>query len=158
MTASISEPRELTAGRELDALIAERVMGAQVSWWSLRLVDRPPMDVEWRHGCFTSDASLERMELGEVLVADDRGDMPMQQMLVGGEWENIPRYSTDIASAWKVVEKVDNRNSVAREMGVLTFCINRYDDGYTALVFNVGATAETAPLAICLAALKAVEA
>ena len=143
---------ELKAGRELDALVAEKVMGCRVSWWSLRLVDRPPTDIEWRHGLFTSEASLERMEEGEVLVADANGDMPMHQMLGRSEWEGIPRYSTDIAAAWEVVEKMRARGLIVDlTLGAGAYC---RIGGFRPFAEERGATA---PLAICLAALKAVQ-
>jgi hypothetical protein len=65
----------------------------------------------------------------------------------------VPYFSTQIAAAWEVVEKLDNRNDVAKEMGIVVCTIYRYGNGYTVRFFNSGATAETAPLAICLAAL-----
>jgi Phage ABA sandwich domain len=115
---------ELKAGRELDALVAEKVMG----WTQVRNSKPEGFSSLWRGRPPGNLATLR----------------------------TIPDYSTDISDAWKVVEKVDNRNGVAREMGVLTASISRYDNGYTVRFFNSGVTADTAPLAICLAALKAV--
>lgn len=114
------ETTELKAGRELDALIAEKVMGLTVEWWNGEVYS------------ITVEEGHERSS------------------------SHVLPYSDNIAAAWEVVEKLDNRNVVAKEMGVLRFTINRYDDGYTARFFSVGATADTAPLAICLAALQAV--
>lgn len=74
----------------------------------------------------------------------------------------IPCYSTDIAAAWKVVEKL--------KLSVLTLgnswiatrlpqdsTIDTYENGrgYIEAVTDVSAEAETAPMAICLAVLKA---
>lgn len=71
----------------------------------------------------------------------------------------VPEYSTDIAAAWQVVEKLDftivkvdegwmvgklDINAFTNDSGVVYGCI--YDPGL----------AETAPLAICRAALLAV--
>lgn len=71
-----------------------------------------------------------------------------------------PHYSTDIAAAWRVVEEMD-----VRWEGAFVE-VMRHRDGYTCRIFDPGyrqfqdieasAKAETAPLAICRAALKAV--
>ena len=64
--------------------------------------------------------------------------------------------STDIASAWEVVEKL-------RAQGHHTI-LSPHDEGWALTILNaftsgedLVATAHTAPLAICLAALKAVQ-
>lgn len=108
----------MDAGRELDALIAEKVMG-----WTWKEVE------------------------GEQYLYPPRpGDV------------NIPHYSTDIAAAWQVVEKL-------AELGMLTsVCWGRSGNhGIIASVdileggFNKPIAAHTAPLAICLAALETVK-
>ena len=113
----------MKAGRELDALIAEKVMGltrhdesyvAEGVGKVLRFV--------WRDGCGTCVYS---------------GDM------------FLPHYSTDIAAAWEVVEKAD-----------LWSLYGSIGDGPYRACIQFGdreglMTADTAPLAICLAALKA---
>ncbi len=121
-------------GPELDALVAEKVMGLEVSWWSLH--PHPDPD-EWH----------------EVLLPDDKGDMPTRQ--VGGPGgRTVSPYSTSIAAAWEVVEKFVSHGCAAWVEG----------DGHTG--YRAGCTSqrgrfeaegETAPHAICLAALKAVE-
>lgn len=92
----------MRAGRELDALIAERVMGKKV------------------------DQSSPCLEDGSL----------------------IPRYSTHIADAWLVVERFENVE------------VEKFYHAYTAAVHienrAYSIQEETAPLAICLAALKAV--
>lgn len=108
-------------GRELDALIAEKVMG------------RP----------------TERYAGAVVFSVDPnsiQGVYPLDYI--------VPHYSTDIAAAWEVVEKVYDWN----------FRLERFEglskDYYGAQFFLNGewhyGEADTAPLAICLAALKAV--
>lgn len=71
-----------------------------------------------------------------------------------GYVKEVPHYSTDIAAAWKVVEK----------MGNYLFACGRTDDGiWEAYFFPVNsgigklseAHGDTAPSAICRAALKA---
>ena len=102
-------------GRELDALVAEKVMGCRVQKTTLGLCE---------------------LGTGEERVYRDA---------------RIPHYSTDIASVWGVVEKF------APEAMVL----NRYPTGNFAVRFDHNGhwwsdVCDTAPHAICLAALKAV--
>ena len=120
----------MKAGRELDALIAEKVMGltrhdesyvAEGVGKVLRFV--------WRDGCGTCVYS---------------GDM------------FLPHYSTNIADAWEVVPVLDQRLdqfwSVVRAGEKFEFYSNPYELGdYTAYV-----EADTLPLLLCLAALKVV--
>jgi len=67
---------------------------------------------------------------------------------------SIPHYSTDISAAWEVVEKLrgvwDIRSMSKTWVAILSVQVGTSDK-------RVGEEAETAPLAICLAALKAVE-
>lgn len=107
---------DLPSGRELDALVAEKVMG-----WT-NILDRmgvPPNHGPWSH--------------------------------------RVPSYSTDLGAAWTVVEKLiatghiielSNRRSGTWKIGTWQF--------QTFGKLSVGADADTAPLAICRAALKAV--
>ena len=75
----------------------------------------------------------------------------------------LPHFSTDIAAAWQVVEKLRERctvdisveHSVAR---VRVFRGDRYDLLPGAVRDLAQVEARTAPLAICLAALQAVQA
>ena len=134
---------ELSAGRELDALIAEKVMGweyAQSSpdpakyfckeygnnagWWY-----RPSMTPGVKHwGCATCSPP--------------------------------PEYSTDIAAAWEVVEKLapdlyvtieDERHNSERFVSCW-FRGDLWDNPNAEYLAQAG----TVPLAICRAALKAV--
>lgn len=109
---------KLEAGRELDALVAERVFGAVVD--------------------------------GERSSIDpDSADC----------WRETPHFSTDISAAWEVVEMV-----YAKWNGRVRATILRDDGGcYCKFVALTGhgivgsAHADTAPLAICLAALESVK-
>lgn len=112
----------LSAGRELDVLIAEKVMGCRV------LVSRGALenDISVRCGC--SEVHPHEQSSGEVV-----------------------RYSTDIAAAFEVV------GTHLMEL----HCNGSF--GWTCRWLAEGpseqdmeAKADTAPLAICLAALKAV--
>jgi len=111
----------LPPGRELDALVAEKVMG-------------------------------QKLPLGPSEEARSVGPW------FHGEGAVCPSYSTDIAAAWQVVEKFQQTG-----LAVFSFWTGQYP-GYTA---NLNcetadgkwryftADADTAPLAICRAALLA---
>lgn len=128
------------AGRELDELIAERVFGLVRGddFGERPLHDwRDALDDEWNgvmcHRCndYESWTTVAR-----------------QQSAQPGPCDKSPRdYSTSISAAWTVVER----------LGVRGFEMHKMSDGY-AVVFGGGPTAEgeTAPLAICRAALLAV--
>jgi ABA sandwich protein len=106
----------MPAGREMDALIAEKVMGHEVK----RDV------VMWREG----NASLEPYSEGFTVLA---------------------HYSTDIGAAWEVVEKIQTGELRLHEHKLLrTYYLAEFHEpgGSTFMV-----RAETAPLAICRAAL-----
>lgn len=119
----MSEVKELKAGRELDALIAEKVMG-------------------W-HREFVTDPS-SNYSFWNYVDADGRG------MYTPEEWEP----STSISAAWEVVEKLQT-------LGIKCWMKNYIAiPGWHCVViggdFEFEEAADTAPLAICLAALKAV--
>lgn len=103
---------ELKAGRDLDALIAEKVMG-----WT-----RIPKERE-----------------------------TLWQSPTAGSWPvtlaRIPKYSTDIAAAWKVVNALGGHFILRRQLSEWFVTIN-----------GEMAWAETAPLAICRAGIAATEA
>lgn len=110
----------MKAGRELDALVAKKVMG----FCRYRL----------------QQGSFDRDDLwGECENAN--------------HWFGLPCYSKDIAAAWQVVEKVLNNR-------LFDFDLSTSDGSESWRAFfrmhaPVVAFADTAPLAICLAALKA---
>ena len=107
----------MKVGRELDALIAEKVMG----------------------------------ELGKLRQSEHNLMLPHDVLL--------PYYSTQIADAWLVVEKFENPKR-ALMLGRHTLSGKRR---WVVDIFHGDkrcphrGIADTAPLAICLAALKAVE-
>jgi hypothetical protein len=102
----------MKAGRELDALVAEKIMGWKVEY----------------------------------------GELGHEHFTENGEIKFLPFYSTNISDAWEVVEKFDDisvskdKKEFLCEIVVFNGNIGRVYEAY----------AETAPLAICLAALKAV--
>jgi len=119
----------MEAGRELDALIAEKVMGWEATadglYWDAR-------------------QKRTRLVLGSA-IAKKREEMGI---------ENGPGFvfapSTDIAAAWEVVEKADLWSLYGSiGDGPYRACI-QFEDREGLM------TADTAPLAICIAALKAV--
>lgn len=112
----------MKASRELDALVAKKVMGFRVlSTWD---ADGTPKHVIDANQCEVDTAY----------------------------WP--PAYSTDIAAAWEVVEKTKLLD---------TYVLTRAYAGEKWQVIEMGgdwqnpiATGDSAPHAICLAALKAV--
>jgi hypothetical protein len=121
----------LAAGRELDALIAEKVMG----WTDCRLDDR-------------EDETQSRWFV-------PTGITPSGRVAV------IAHYSTDISAAWLVVERLRATGTRGWDIGLDTadhdeWLCQVWDDPEDNFIGS--ATASTAPLAICRAALAAVEA
>jgi hypothetical protein len=128
--------REYEAGRELDALVATKIMGIAPIPWG----DETPCPV-----------CLEPMRYCGARSRCSRCS----------EWRYGPylEYSSDIAAAWEVVEKMVETGRLHLDRlgfdGEEWRCWMSPDaEGATYFVGQ----AETAPLAICLVALKAVEA
>jgi hypothetical protein len=129
----------MEAGRELDALVAEKVMG------------HIPMTV--RQAC---GISLADREDDEVVIGIAPGVPPTYAYL-----NDLPRYSTDIAAAWEVVARIivlgfrhplvryDNDRPEGRERWTAAIIKPDGKGGARGDAF-------TAPHAICLAALNAV--
>ncbi|MDP9315132.1 MAG: hypothetical protein M3R24_30430, partial [Chloroflexota bacterium] len=104
------------AGRDLDALVAAKVMGFDadriISGGGYRVGNHTPSVISWAH---------------------------------------IPQYSTDIAAAWEVVEKLIHLDPLVAIWGYEDGSIGWYCD-----FEGSKAHARTAPHAVCLAALKAI--
>lgn len=110
--------------REIDALVADKIMG-------------------WRE-----ETDKNRSKMGKPPMTDD-------------EWvdmidDSMNYFSSDIRAAWKVVEKILDKQ---KRQGVVNICFD-HDFGWGALLVMTDEKmewvhAETAPMAICLAALKA---
>jgi hypothetical protein len=145
------------AGRELDALVAEKVMG----WTGRMEVARRGRRDEWLV-VFTGrpDGGI-----GDYACFYDR-DGGKIYCCKPHNIHHAGRYSTGIAAAWEVVEKVW---ATLPKTGYGTFraLLHRRDpDGRWICEFapdahgdwstHATAEADTAPLAICLAALRAV--
>lgn len=117
----MSATTQLPAGRELDALIAEKVMGG---------VSRHP---EWYW-----------LRSGTAPEVPDLPTPKGRPAIFCG-----PGFSTDIAAAWNVVERLKARYRFE--------LVHRGGDRPWVAVFGTWrATADTAPLAICRAALATV--
>lgn len=124
------------SGRELDAAIAERVVGF----------------VRHRHGVLLPND--ERLSLW----FDDAMKLEAAE---GNLWLRVPRYSSDIAAAMEVVENltVNTTNELMKTLGFAVLTIHRYPDGRWCVGFNgrrASAVAATLPEAICRAALQTV--
>lgn len=117
----------LSAGRELDALVAVHIMGWQ------------PDNIYGARG-----------QLAGQWIYTPEGNI-----------SDIPHYSTDIAAAWQVVEKLRERSfySSYTDLSLDTgkgWYSWHFHDHRPLSAYSSDATASTVPLAICLAALKAV--
>ena len=123
----------MKAGRELDALIAEKVFGSKKPTHKHDRVHLEPMNDDtfcWE--CFCIYAH------GDVC-----------------EW--VPRkYSAQIADAWLVVEKMEEMEGT---VSIFYYYAPSEKTSYWGVKLGyreIYASANTAPLAICLAALKAI--
>lgn len=147
----------MEAGRELDALIAERVMG----WTDVRH-DWPCEYVVDGWMVAIDEAEQERLELdGRDVVGYEPPREGSRPLL-----DRVPAYSTDIATAWQVVAKMREHASPRfQSLALVVWCYNRTYATFDANAFTeydpttwVEANGEhTTPLAICRAALAAGE-
>ena len=141
-------------GRELDALVAEKAMGYRrvdltPEWlgrevWCFYPGDSPLMEYSWDEP--SGNAMMHRNGKDE---SDGTADI-------------LPSYSTDIAAAFEIVEKLRDQH-MELELSVVPKGAPAYPDDaqWLAGFSDDGPTNQewgaTAPHAICLAALKAVE-
>lgn len=109
----------LKPGRELDALVAEKVME-----WQDCMLDNKPID------------GLGKTPEGRTAVI-------------------IPNYSTNIAAAWEVVEKMRNLGWFF-DLNFQASYTAMFRTDYLITTRRFEEKEETAPHAICLGALKAV--
>lgn len=107
----------MEAGPELNALVAEKVMGLK-------------------------NVGMRNHVQGEDLFGEDQD----------GDTVWVPAYSTDIAAAWLVVDKMRQNGRVYLQGRLNSWTFRCSPDGIE--LFE--ADAPTAPLAICRAALAAV--
>jgi ABA sandwich protein len=128
----------MIAGRDLDQRIAEKVMG----WTRIDGALTPP---EGFIGLRDMDGAIIPASEIRAWVASwlGRGLPPF-----------IPAFSTDIAAAWLVQDAVRDEH----DGGLLELIRNGDDTWFARFSENESVTCETAAHAICLAALKAVNA
>lgn len=122
----------MEAGRDLDARIAEMVFRWQ--WYIADNVQYLRSPHPFAYGC----------------VIDSEGTHYLKA---------LPAYSTDIAAAWLVVEQIHQRG-----LCVSVSALHEWDTKYECSVHHesildvvASGEADTAPLAICRAALAAVQ-
>ena len=128
-------------GRELDALVAEKVIGVD--------------DVNFRcPQCGGHHFGSDFTKLIDLHVCHRP---PYGCGWSGAIMEAVPEYSTDIAAVWEVVEKLRGKG--------LRLRLVEYMDGFYAVFAAMAIDTvpwqaeqvETAPTAMCLAALKVTE-
>jgi hypothetical protein len=120
---------DVPAGRELDALVAEKVMG----WVS--------------HDWFWTTPDSRQVDFPEILKHDDRDDS-----------DGLPHYSTAIKVAWEVIRKMmetsgDAPLRFADEIELECEVRNYWDNEIASYLVLKNLTPEI----ICRAALKAVD-
>ena len=144
MTAD--EILSLPAGRELDALIAERLFGWR--WHNCEYIGQSSVASPVYRTMFAEPKELEKNTSWRCVAMDN----PHSGVRKKQEW--TPHYSTSIADAWQVVEHIWNvlekDISVTFAAGSISCDIGDLLGEAVAEVF-----ADTAPLAICRAALLA---
>ena len=161
----------MKAGRELDVLVAEKVMGIDLTAHDDESIGRAAfsgLDATYGNGTATvtwSGVTYERIAMGAAFNDGARGNAghslywwrnrdgkSWQKDLEAqvATWRDSPQhYSTDIAAAWLVL---DHFGDTMRRL-----LWNRGSGGWECVIdCDHAVRAETAPLAICLAALKAV--
>ena len=145
---------EMTAGREMDALIAEKMTGKKYLRAEHKFYDGRYVYID--HKETWSDYQKEQFESGSY-----------------GAWEYCgPLYSTDIAAAWEVAAKMSMPFEIAKSyeeiynvgpMGwQVCWCPNKREECEgcgedSRCTCGNDTWSESAPLAICRAALKALE-
>lgn len=134
------------AGREMDARVAEKVMGwKRVRWCDWQTDTRTSFTYSWH------DAVTGKM----TELAEDCDDYYNPK----GSWSP----STDIEAAWEVVTALERKSLfLTLSRNQIPNDANGQQSKWDVLLWDNGkqvahnATADTAPLAICKAALKAV--
>jgi hypothetical protein len=131
----------MPAGREMDALIAENLFG----WhWVTGILafGQPSLISPELYG-------KQKDHLIDTTLRRDNG--------------TFPHYSTDIAAAWEVVEKMRDPSDDEPDFWVITdagknhgWVVSSYWAHHDGNIDNFHVQAETAPLAICRASLLAV--
>lgn len=135
----------LPAGEELDAAVAEHIMGFR--WFTtprgdLRSLLEPAEEYHHdKHPCWP------------IILCED-----MSLPVASDGWRFIPKFSTDVAAAWRIMELLRGRFSnvslhAANGWGLTVWDIGRPVDPFS---LHGPVNADAAPLAICRTALLAV--
>jgi hypothetical protein len=153
MTLTHEQIDAMEAGREMDALVAELVMG----WTEIHKHDEMGWSGIGPNG--PSNNSWRTLPSTMKSISKNVCTFKMEKW----PYANVRKYSTDIAAAWQVVERFDRRlvdidiRSDTQDDGELWGAgfIEYFEEGEGFKAIG-SAAADTAPLAICRAALKAV--
>ena len=162
----------LPAGRELDALVAEKVMGLNVlgeahcahpegDWYICGgradyTGDYGTIRPVYLHECKCDSAKEANADLiqHDPELADAVKVKEIKDTVLGhiayACLEVVPCYSTSIAAAWEVVEHKFPGAHVELERD------EAWGNKWSCTIGRIEITAKTAPLAICYAALKVV--
>lgn len=126
---------EMQAGRELDAMIAEKVMGVTIQ----------------EFGSDSFGGYCLKKENGDLYYF--KGDCQIKFSIDEAK-EIIPRYSTDILAAWEVVEKMKKNYGINIEIRDYAVSCEIQGEFKT---FGASDVREhgSVPLVVCRAALKA---
>jgi hypothetical protein len=150
---------KLAAGRELDnALVAEEVMGwiMHPSWGCLAPPGYPSEKEMWTPW----EESWDDDENDWIMTRKPiKGKLISGMVMDGSGKPKLPDYLGDITAAWQVVEKMRENGILLRiEVRASCYVVRAVtwdvDNDCEKLLAYSGQ--DTAPLAICLAALKAV--
>jgi hypothetical protein len=137
---------EMQAGREMDALIAEKVMGISVQTFG--------------DTCYLVNYCLKK-ENGDLYYFN--GECPTRASIEEAK-KLIPRYSTDLAAAWEVEEKIIQLDFINEYLEALQIIVNGVERGWTMTGIIIGHTytveqtinlVHASPEQRCRAALKA---
>lgn len=132
----------MEAGREMDALVAEKVMGYCVCLLTGKSTMQVHPTNNWGHSCgYRNDVPMARCYNCKKPVWLNKDYFSLKA--------GAP-FSTSISAAWEVVEKMSST-----PMGA--FQLTEMREGWEAHWPGVDVFAPTAPLAICRAALKTKE-
>lgn len=163
----------MKAGRELDALVAEKVMELEVPGSAVVFID-PECCIPW-HGSVTDESRKDVEEktyryYWPIYLAhcccDFKNEQRDREEIFSHSvycFEPVPFYSTDIAAAWELVEKLRAEDWEADIRGCYSSphkCAHPWSAFFveSGLGKPFGRMAKSygdaAPLAICLAALK----
>jgi hypothetical protein len=150
-TFSREQVEQMPAGPELNALIAEAVFGCDDRIYVRQYADKPWVPAfkpEWHVG------REKLLMLCDVMLSDKEG----------GKWAKVafaPPFSTDLTYAWKLVDAMNGHHYFELSQFWLTGGSRGGMLGFQSAFRSFQATmrdwaqADTAPLAICRAALLA---